>query len=205
MISTTTIAVRPRKITGYECFLCKNRFQLEKKLTKHMLTHTMAPLLCTICGTVYRSRDTLRHHMELHNADPNKPHKCNDCEKIFPTRRYMLNHRRTVHRTEKEEKRKKGLTVKCNECEKMFLNQHNLNQHMKVHFKDPSELVCKVCGWKFNERGNLIQHMRTHSNNKTNCTVCHKVLSIRYLQEHMKIHRGIKDFQCSTCGMYHCN
>lgn len=42
--------------------------------------------------------------------------------------------------------------------------------------------------------------MESHGNNKTKCEMCNKVLSIRYLQEHMKIHTGNKEFQCATCG-----
>lgn len=42
--------------------------------------------------------------------------------------------------------------------------------------------------------------MESHGNNKTKCEECGKVLSIRYLQEHMKIHTGNKDFQCAACG-----
>lgn len=42
--------------------------------------------------------------------------------------------------------------------------------------------------------------MESHGNNKTKCEICDKTLSIRYLQEHMKIHGTKKDFQCSTCG-----
>lgn len=67
-----------------------------------------------------------------------------------------------------------------------------------MHNRDP--LICHVCGWTFKERGNLKQHMESHGNNKTKCEICNKVVSIRYIQEHKKIHTGTKDFQCSSCG-----
>lgn len=101
---------------------------------------------------------------------------------------------------------------------------------IQVHDRDPNELICHICGWEFKERSNLKQHMESHGNNKTKCEVCNKILSIRYLQEHMKIHTGnkvtyyskkfrlifsiwfffqmliafslssLQEFQCSTCG-----
>lgn len=69
-----------------------------------------------------------------------------------------------------------------------------------MHNRDPNELICHICGWEFKERSNLKQHMESHGNNKTTCEICNKVLSIRYLQEHQKIHTGSKDFQCTACG-----
>lgn len=71
---------------------------------------------------------------------------------------------------------------------------------MQRHNRNPNDLVCHICGWEFKERSNLRQHMESHGNNKTKCEVCDKVLSIRYLQEHMKIHIGNKEFQCTACG-----
>lgn len=45
------------------------------------------------------------------------------------------------------------------------------------------------------------QHRATHrAEHKTSCEICNKILSIRYLQEHKKLHDNVKDFQCSTCG-----
>lgn len=246
---------RTRKISEYECFLCKNRYQMEKQLKRHMQSHmghqfvchvcgavfrggdtlkhhievhnadanethkcsscektfpthyykvkherrvhqgTVKTFLCTICAKILRSNESFRHHMQLHSADPSAPHKCSQCEKTFTTRRYMLAHKRKSHET--RTKPKLEYTVQCTECRKMFLNQNNLEQHMKTHAKEPA--TCTVCGWQFAERSNLKQHMETHFDNTTTCTVCNKVLTMRYLQKHMKIHEGIKNWQCSEC------
>lgn len=196
-----TYTQRPH-IDTLECYLCKNQYKKRNRLREHMHSHVSGPYLCVICGAVYKTTDTLRHHMERHKANPNEKHRCSECDKMYPTRRYMLSHYRSIHLN----KRRKRVStdrkseVSCEICDKKFLSQHNLNQHMMVHNRDPNELICHICGWEFKERSNLKQHMESHGNNKTTCEICNKVLSNRYLQEHMKIHSGHKEFQCSTCG-----
>ncbi|XP_055302205.1 zinc finger protein 699-like [Sitodiplosis mosellana] len=188
----------------YECYLCRNQYRKRNRLREHMNTHMNGPFLCVICGAVYKSTDTLRHHMERHKANPDEPHQCTDCGKMYPTRRYMLSHYRTIHLNKRRKKStvpvERKYDITCEICEKKFMSQHNLNQHQSVHNRDPKELICHVCGWEFKERSNLKQHLESHGNNKTTCEICNKVLSHRYLQEHMKIH-GNKEFQCSNCGM----
>lgn len=122
--------------------------------------------------------------------------------KTYPTRRYMLSHYRTIHLNKRRYKpaATRKSEVSCEVCDKKFFSRHNLNQHMMVHNRDPNELTCHICHWEFKERSNLKQHMESHGNNKKNCEVCHKLVSNRYLHEHMKIHTGNKDFQCSACG-----
>lgn len=218
-------------IESYECYLCRNQYRKRTRLREHMHSHVSGPFLCVICGAVFKSTDTLRHHMERHKANPDEQHQCSECGKMYPTRRYMLSHYRTIHLNRRRTKTtvEKDTVAECKVCEKTFLSKHHLNQHMMVHKRDPNELICQICGWQFKERSNLKQHMESHGNNKTNCVVCKKVLSIRYLHEvsfssfskfffsffakylkncltnrfflqHMKIHTGNKDYQCASCG-----
>lgn len=126
----------------------------------------------------------------------------NVCFRVFAGR-YMLSHYRSIHLNKRKKKAptvEKKFDIGCEICEKRFLSQHNLNQHMTIHNRDPKDLVCHICQWEFKERSNLKQHLESHGNNKTTCAVCNKVLSHRYLHEHLKIHSGNKEFQCSTCG-----
>lgn len=123
--------------------------------------------------------------MERHQANPSEPHQCSDCGKMYPTRRYMLSHYRTIHLNKR---RKKTVTVErkiceiiCEICDKRFLSRHNLNQHMVIHTRDPSELICHICGWEFRERSNLKQHLESHSNNKTTCEICKKVFPYLFI------------------------
>lgn len=193
----------PAVADNYECYLCRNQYRKRNRLREHMQAHISGPFLCVFCGTIYKSNDTLRHHMEKHKSD--KAHQCldPDCGKVYPTRRYMLSHYRTIHLNKR---RKKTVSVEkkydfvCEICNKSFLSEHNLRAHKNVHNRDTSHHICHICGWHFKERSNLKQHLESHGNNKTSCGICNKQLSHRYMQEHMKIHEGQKEFQCSTCG-----
>lgn len=189
-------------VAVYECYLCRNQYNKRNRLREHMNSHISGPYLCVICGAVYKSTDTLRHHMEKHKANPNEPHQCSECGKMYPTRRYMLSHYRTIHLNKRRKKMttERKYDVVCKMCNKKFLNQHNLKQHMMTHNRDPNELICHICGWEFKERGNLKQHMESHGNNKTTCELCSKVVSIRYMKEHLRIHSGNKEHQCAACG-----
>ncbi|XP_031626849.1 zinc finger protein 845-like, partial [Contarinia nasturtii] len=190
-------------IEAYECYLCRNQYRKRNRLREHMNSHISGPYLCVICGAVYKSTDTLRHHMEKHKANGVR-YECTepDCGKSYPTRRYMLSHYRTIHLNKRRKRTAvaKKRTISCEICGQTFVNQHNLRMHMTVHDRNPDELTCNICGWEFKERGNLRQHMESHGNNKTNCNICNKVLSIRYMAEHLRIHTGNKEHQCATCG-----
>lgn len=72
--------------------------------------------------------------MERHRANPEERIQCPDCDKTYPTRRYMLSHYRTIHLNKR---RKRGASEKpfdanCEVCGKRFQNAHNLRQHVVV-------------------------------------------------------------------------
>lgn len=75
--------------------------------------------------------------MERHKANPNEPIQCPDCNKTYPTRRYMLSHRRTIHLNKRRKKTaaEKRSEVHCKICDKKFQNTHNLRQHMMVSYQ----------------------------------------------------------------------
>lgn len=104
---------------SFKCDQCQKTFETKQTLRQHIKTHTNGPFLCVICGVVYKSLANLRNHMERHQADPKSRHKCMNasCQKTYPTRRYMLNHYRSIHL--QKGKRKK---LKCNEIPLDSLN-----------------------------------------------------------------------------------
>lgn len=73
--------------------------------------------------------------MERHKANPDQPIQCPDCNKTYPTRRYMLSHFRTIHLNKRRKKmpaERGRFEIECQVCEKKFQNTHNLRQHMMV-------------------------------------------------------------------------
>lgn len=118
-----------RNITSFECYLCKKEYRTKVRLSVHMKNHLFGPYLCGQCGLIFKSRDTLRHHMERHRA--NAPVQCPQCDRTYLTRRYMLRHLRTLHAADKETKQmavKKENKAKsepkqmvdCSQCDKRF-------------------------------------------------------------------------------------
>lgn len=82
----------------------------------------------------------------------------------------------------------------------LFFPSNRMKQHLATHNRKNN--TCQLCGWTCKLKSNLNQHMRVHSAEiKSSCTICNKVLSSRYLAEHMKIHAGIKSIQCEQCGL----
>lgn len=77
-----------------------------------------------------------------------------------------------------------------------------MKQHLATHNRKSE--VCDVCGWTCSIRSNLNQHKKVHSTEesltKSACTICNKLLSIRYLRDHMRMHAGLKSTQCDSCG-----
>lgn len=202
-VEDTFEPIKPINISSYECYLCKKEYRHRETLNSHIRTHTFGPLLCTLCGASYKTADTLRHHMEIH-SDPNIRHKCLDdqCNKTFPTKRYMRSHYRIVHLHRKKIRNRinnnDSLNV-CKICDKKYSTAHHLEQHTNTH-NDPSILLCHICGGGFKEQGSLKQHMKSHIDNKVNCKLCNKMLSERNLKYHMKIHTGEKEYTCEICS-----
>lgn len=108
--ATEHVLTKPcENITIFKCNLCTNQYTKKQTFQQHMKTHTSGPYLCVICGVVYKSISNLRYHMERHQADPNKEYKCIDCGKMYPTRRYMLSHYRSIHLNKRKRKPKNEL------------------------------------------------------------------------------------------------
>lgn len=101
-----------RNVSSYQCYLCKNEYSSKLRLNVHFKNHLNGPFLCSHCGGTYKSADTLRHHMERHQANPNAPVQCPSCDKTYPTRRYMLRHLRMMHAANREENKSKSVRHK---------------------------------------------------------------------------------------------
>lgn len=78
---------------SHKCSRCEKTFSTKRYLQKHlsrMHPSVIQELLCPICGSVLKSRDSFRRHMQLHDADSRHSFKCDSCDKTFSTRRYMV-------------------------------------------------------------------------------------------------------------------
>lgn len=92
----------------FQCKHCKKICDSKQKRRQCMKSHSSSegPVLCVMCGIVYKSRSNYQYHMARHHSDPNVIYQCSDatCQKTFAVKRYMLKHYRNVHLRNKNSK-----------------------------------------------------------------------------------------------------
>ena len=70
----------PSEGTEFECSICKNMFNTNRKLKRHETTHT-GKYECTDCGKTFLQRCDLERHTKVHPS--NSPFTCIVCKKGF--------------------------------------------------------------------------------------------------------------------------
>ena len=126
----------------------------------------------------------------------NEVPKCDVCGKIFKDRKYIHNHKRFVHGTEKYD---------CDQCDystkqKVMLKYHKEAKHSGVTFD------CKLCDYKACRPYNLTEHIKNvHENVQYNCTQCdYSAKRPETLNHHIKaVHENNYKFSCDKC-QYKC-
>jgi uncharacterized C2H2 Zn-finger protein len=104
--------------------------------------------------------------------------KCNVCDKTFPSRFKLYNHRRTEHVAP-------GV---CNVCG-MIVRSDNLKRHVQLHLEAPVE--CKHCGKVFKNSESLRGHLLIHRGVIFTCEVCGKTFKVKAeYKRHLKSHIG---------------
>uniref|UniRef100_A0A3B5M1R9 C2H2-type domain-containing protein n=1 Tax=Xiphophorus couchianus TaxID=32473 RepID=A0A3B5M1R9_9TELE len=91
---------------------------------------------------------------------------------------------------------KKSLTeeeLKCPTCQKRFKHPNQLHKRGR-------EFTCKECNKGFLCRYSLKQHERLHEGPTNFCDVCERHFSKNGFIRHMQMHKGERNFLCTTCG-----
>ena len=107
--------------------------------------------------------------------------KCEDCHKVFSTRKLLQDHVKKSHKKD----------LKCSLCDLVFLYKSKLDRHRLVHTTE-TQFKCDVCGKKFNQKFNLKSHASVHTDVKLfPCLECNQSFSRKnYLKKHMgKCHK----------------
>lgn len=105
---------KSQNVSSFQCYLCGHEYTSKLRLRAHFKIHLNGPFICSHCGLILKSADTLRHHNERHQANPDAPIQCPRCDKTYPTRRYMLRHLRIMHANDREVNK-----PKCDKVEKI--------------------------------------------------------------------------------------
>ncbi|XP_072704046.1 uncharacterized protein [Ciconia boyciana] len=148
------------------------------------------PHKCEECGRIFNWRNHLVRHRRLHTGE--RPYKCSVCGKGFNDGSPLLIHE-MLHRGEKP--------YKCLDCGKSFSQSSHLISHQVVH-TDEKPYVCPDCGKSFARQQYLLMHRRVHTGERPyECRDCGK--SFRKssdLVRHKTVHTGEKPFKCPVCG-----
>ena len=83
---------------------------------------------------------------------PSKVSMCLHCDKVFPSRKELIQHNR-IH---------SSLEYTCSICLKTFLRRNSYLRHIKSH-KEPPSYSCETCGKAFRYNCDLKRHKKTHT------------------------------------------
>ncbi|XP_029595050.1 zinc finger protein 510 [Salmo trutta] len=89
----------------------------------------------------------------------------------------------------------------CRLCKKRYISTCKLKAHVRLcHVEKPC--TCPFCGKTFKLKGDLSRHMRIHTGEKPfSCGDCGKSFNQKgHLTEHIRTHTGEKPFSCGDCG-----
>ena len=146
----------------------------------NVLHNERAKPFCDMCQIDFETEEKLKEHLDK------TKHKitCDGCGKIFSIEKYLKQHQKSCHLTEKQYEcsvclkkyfseyglRRHLLThenvypFECDHCEKRFKRRDNLKRHQKMHMESPKIFACPFpgCSKQFYRNDKLKDHLGTH-------------------------------------------
>eukprot|EP00092_Neocalanus_flemingeri_P030149 GFUD01032727.1.p1 GENE.GFUD01032727.1~~GFUD01032727.1.p1 ORF type:complete len:831 (+),score=176.79 GFUD01032727.1:54-2546(+) len=181
------------------CNDCGKAFSTKKKMRNHIYNHhKMQPTMCPICAKEVKY---LNGHMKEVHTETHENHGCNDCEKVFTTKKKLRGHIDTIHKMQSTIDSIPTVAKVCPICAKEV---KYLKGHIKeVHTETPHQNhICNDCGKAYSTKKKLRGHIDTiHKLQPTMCPICAK--EVKYLNAHIKIvhtDTPAKNLICDDCG-----
>ncbi|XP_013860273.1 zinc finger protein 878 isoform X2 [Austrofundulus limnaeus] len=119
---------------------------------------------------------------------PEEDTKCPTCEKVFEHPNQMKTHLK-LH----------TFRYSCIECDKGFMSRSGYDYHQKIH-KKGRIFKCNQCSKAFPSRYALKQHNLLHDGPSNFCQICKKNFSKNGYIRHVLMHKGERNYLCTTCG-----
>ena len=143
-------------------------------------------LSCGICNKRYKTRSSLRWHINMHNAE----HICRICSSVFKTEAEYLEHK----------SRKHSVPYLCSTCGKSFTRHSSLIEHNKQHSDKKETCPFEKCGKTFIRKQLLADHINSHTGVKPySCDKCKKTFDSQSSYSHHKSN-CMKRIKCEECG-----
>ncbi|KAJ8922320.1 hypothetical protein NQ315_004263 [Exocentrus adspersus] len=109
------------------------------------------------------------------NYNMNKTWSCKKCCQTFPTKRNLMNHKKTSHTDADADEH----TFKFDELQDLY--------------------ICNTCSAEYQEQAEVEKHMKTHEE-KFQCFICDKTFKKAYdFGIHNAVHNEDKQFHCPLC------
>ncbi|KAK6170212.1 hypothetical protein SNE40_018661 [Patella caerulea] len=149
---------------------------------------------------------------------------CFQCDKIFPDKKSLLEHKKSEHSESTFRKHQcqychkrfattgklnthivaRHMQLKpftCNQCGKQFSDQSNLRIHKAIH-TGVKKFTCDLCKKSFRQKAHLTSHILTHTKEKSvDCPHCDKKFArVSDMKQHQYNHTHEKVFQCAQCN-----
>ena len=178
---------------NFPCPYCDKVLQTKAGMDYHLMSHTgHKPVLCSLCGAAFKSKQLLDQHFVIHTNTSELPHKCDVCGRTYLTATRLRAHKKT--HGEK--------IYQCEFCAHKFVMSKDLKKHMRVHTGE-KPFSCDFCDERFHFSQDVKRHLKRFHLDKApfNCPVCVKNNAFFKQEEfdmHMKIH-GDSDYRCEIC------
>ncbi|CAK1587612.1 unnamed protein product [Parnassius mnemosyne] len=88
----------------------------------------------------------------------------------------------------------------CEPCGLKFTSKQQSDEHKRDVHKDSDSFVCEICGKVFVHRASHYTHVRSHLPPQYACDHCDYCTWHKHdLVKHVRIHTGVKMYQCEYC------
>lgn len=179
-----------------QCKICLRDFTTGYNLKRHLKTHDINFVLnsegkkfkCNDCPKLFKSKRTQKQHQNIHNK-----FTCDLCGLQITTKTVLEDHI-AFHLNPTE--------FACKVCGKQFNNRNGLRTHNnRNHPKIPRVFSCELCQKPFKCRNGLSLHRNQHKD-RVNCPICSRLITVNSLKRHIKRHKSAihpPKWKCKNC------